>query len=252
MHRFFVNQSQIHDNSINIIGKDVNHIKNVLRLGETQEIEVCNKDTNAVYRCKIENINDNEIKCSILYEEDINTESDIEIHIFQGLPKADKMELIIQKSVELGAKKVFPVTMKRCIVKFDEKTAQKKIARWQEISKTAAQQSKRDMIPKIEQIINIDELCSMIHEYDLMLLAYEEEKEKYLKDEINTLKDIKNAKIGIIVGPEGGLEKEEVQKLEQNGAKVITLGKRILRTETVALVLTGIIMYELGDIGGKI
>lgn len=251
MHKFFVNQNQINNNMVRIIGDDVNHLKNVLRIKEEQKIDICNIDTNITYRCKIEELNDNDITCSIIQVVDIKTESDVEIHIFQGLPKADKMELIIQKSVELGAKKIFPVAMKRCIVKFDEKTTKKKINRWQEISKTASEQSKRDMIPTVENLINVNEICNLIKNYDIMLLAYEEEKTNFLKEELKKLQGNKKLKIGIIIGPEGGLEPEEAQKLKENGAKVITLGNRILRTETVALILTGIIMYELGDIGGN-
>ena len=143
--------------------------------------------------------------------------------------------------------------MKRCIAKIDKKSEIKKITRWQKISEVASKQSGRDIIPKIKNVITIDKICNIIDKYDIVLLAYENEKNNTLKDELIKLKNnIKNnnLKIGIIIGPEGGLEKEEVNLLKESGAKVITLGKRILRTETVALVLIGIIMYELESIGG--
>lgn len=140
--------------------------------------------------------------------------------------------------------------MNRCIVKLDSKTKLKKIERWQKISEVAAKQSGRDIIPKINDITDLKNICNIIPEYDIVLLAYENEEINTLKSELKKLKN-SNLKIGIIIGPEGGIEQEEVEMLKQNGAKVITLGKRILRTETVALILIGIIMYELENFGGK-
>ena len=141
--------------------------------------------------------------------------------------------------------------MKRCVAKIDEKAKSKKILRWQKISEVAAKQCGRDIIPKINDVVGIKNICNVITEYDIVLLAYENEEENTLKNELLKLKN-KNLKIAIIIGPEGGLEKEEVELLKENGAKVITLGKRILRTETVAMVLIGIIMYELENHGGNI
>ena len=251
MPKFFVKDNQIEQEKITIVGEDVNHIKNVLRLKIDDDIEVCNVDTSKNYICEIEKINNDNIECIILNEKNSEAESNIEIHIFQGLPKADKMELIIQKSIELGAKEFVPVEMERCVVKLDSKAASKKIERWQKISEVAAKQSGRDIIPKINEIKNIKKICEIITDYDIVLLAYEGEKENYLKAELEKFKDEKNLKIGIIIGPEGGITIEEVNYLRESGAKAITLGNRILRTETVALALTSIIMYELGDIGGN-
>ena len=161
------------------------------------------------------------------------------------------MELIIQKSVELGADEITPVEMKRSVVKIDEKSKQKKIERWQKISEVAAKQSGRDIVPKINNIVNIKNICNLINKYDIVLLAYENEKNNKLKNELTKLKNKENLKIGVIIGPEGGLEEQEVKILKEAGAKVITLGNRILRTETVALVVTGIIMYELENLEGN-
>ena len=142
--------------------------------------------------------------------------------------------------------------MKRCVVKLDEKSKVKKILRWQKISEVASKQCGRDIIPKINDVINVKNICNIISKYDIVLLAYENEELNTLKNELAKVKNIsKNLKIGIIIGPEGGIEKEEVDYLKENGAKVITLGKRILRTETVAFVLISIIMYELENLGGK-
>lgn len=255
MPKFFVKDNQVNNNIITIMGEDVNHIKNVLRLDIDDNIQICNIDTGTNYSCVISKLSSDTIECVITNKIGTNCESNIHITIFQGLPKTDKMELIIQKSVELGVYDITPVEMKRCICKFDEKNKMKKISRWEKISEVAAKQCGRDIIPKINDITNIKNICNSIKEYDIVLVAYEKEEENSLRNELQKLKctkDNKNLNIGIIIGPEGGLESEEIELLKQNEAKVITLGKRILRTETVAFTLTSIIMYELGDLGGSI
>jgi len=247
MPKFFVKTNQIKENKIEIINEDLNHIKNVLRKKIEDRIDICDSDTHIDYSCKIKEITDNKILCDIVDKNEHNTDINLEIDIFQGLPKADKMELVIQKSVELGVNKIIPVELKRCIVKIDKKDEIKKIQRWQKISEVAAKQCGRSNIPKVENIMAIQNICNIIKNYDKMLIAYEEDKDHILKNEINELKKMekKNLKIGVLIGPEGGLDKEEVEILKQNGAKVITLGKRILRTETVALNVLSILMYEL-------
>lgn len=254
MPKFFVKTNQIEGNKVIIIGEDVNHIKNVLRLNIDDNIQVCNLETVENYTCGIIKLNNDNIECNIFNKVDSEAESNIHINIFQGLPKADKMELIIQKCVELGVSEITPVQMERCIVKLDSKNEIKKIERWQKISEVAAKQSGRDIIPKINRVTSLKNICNLIKEYDIVLLAYEKEENNTLKNELIKLKDKQNkeVKIGVIIGPEGGIDKKEVEFLEENGAKVVSLGKRILRTETVAFVLTSIIMYELGDLGGKI
>lgn len=254
MPKFFVKDSQINDDKVTITGKDVNHIKNVLRLNIDDDIQVCNLETAENYICGITRLNNETIECNIFKKINSEAESNIHINVFQGIPKSDKMELTIQKAVELGASEITPVEMKRCVAKIDDKTKVKKIARWQKISEVAAKQCGRDIVPKINEVTNIKNICNLIKEYDIVLLAYENEEENTLKNELLKLKDKTNEKlkIGIIIGPEGGIDIEEVEVLKYNGAKVITLGKRILRTETVAFVLTSIIMYELADLGGNI
>lgn len=245
MPKFFVKSNQVNDKSIIILGEDVNHIKNVLRLKIDDNIQICNSDTKENFTCGIKKMYKDKIECTIFNKIKSEAESNIYINIFQGLPKSDKMELIIQKNVELGACEITPVEMKRCVVKFDNKIKTKKIERWQKISEVSAKQSGRDIVPKINKVISINEICKIIGEYDIVLLAYEKEEKNTLKKELTNLKGLnKDLKIGIIIGPEGGLEQEEVDLLKQNGAKAVTLGNRILRTETAALVITSIIMYE--------
>ena len=245
MPRFFIKENQIQNNKITIIGEDVNHIKNVIRKQIGDIIEICNQDNEKSYKCEIEKIEEKQITTKII-EELKSQESNIKVDIYQGLPKAEKMELIIQKSVELGANAIIPVNMKRCVVKLDSKSEEKKIERWQKISESAAKRCGRNNIPEVKHLVNIKDICNKIMDYDAMIVAYENEKENTLKQELTKLKNKqKNLKIGIVIGPEGGLEENDVKLLKESGAKIITLGHRILRTETVALNMLSIIMYEL-------
>ena len=247
MPKFFVAENQIDNNKITIIGDDVNHIKNVLRQKSGDKITICDTSKEQDYLCKIDKIEEKSIDCNIIEKLENNTESNVKVTIFQGLPKADKLELVIQKSVELGAYDITPLQMKRCVVKLNEKDKLKKIQRWQKISEVAAKQCGRNIIPKINNIVNVKEVCNLCNEYDIVLIAYENEKENTLKKELKNLKklDKEEIKVAVIIGPEGGLAPEEIEMFEENGAKIITLGNRILRTETVALSVLSIIMYEL-------
>lgn len=249
MPKFFVKEEQIQENQIIILGQDVNHIKKVLRAKIGDELQICNSQNGKNFLCEIDNLEEEKIICQIKEKIQEQVESNIEVTIFQGLPKADKMEYIIQKSVELGVYDITPVEMKRCVVKLNEKDKSKKIERWQKISEVAAKQCGRDIIPQINNIINIKNICNLIQKYDMVLVAYENEEKNTLKEQLENIKKQNNSKskvkIGIIIGPEGGLEEKDVETLKENGAKVITLGRRILRTETVALNVLSIIMYEL-------
>ena len=245
MPKFFVTSSQIEDKKIKIINEDVKHIKNVLRKQLGEKIEICNKNTEKNYIAEIEKLEQEQIICKIIEEIEAQAESNVYLHIFQGIPKAEKMDLIIQKGVELGVSEFTPVEMKRCVVKLDDKNSLKKITRWQKISEVASKQSGRDTIPQVNNPISIEEMCKKINEYDVFFIAYEKEEKNYIKKELKNIEEKDSIKIGILIGPEGGIEKEEVLRLEQAGGKVISLGKRILRTETVALQVASIIMYEL-------
>lgn len=250
MRKFFVKENQINNELITILDEDVNHIKNVLRLNVGEILQICDIDSSKNYICEILELTAKSVTCKILEEIQSIAEGNVELHIFQGLPKADKMELIIQKGTELGVSEFVPVSFKRSIVKISPKDEKKKIDRWNKISEVAAKQSKRDIIPKVRNVESIKNVCNEIKNYDIVLLAYELEENNYIKNELLKIKNTKeNYKIAVIIGPEGGIEKEEVEVLENAGAKVISLGKRILRTETVALQVSSIIMYELENGG---
>ena len=245
MQRFFVEPYQIEEEThrIHINGTDVNHIKNVLRMKCGEDVWISDGG-NKEYHCQIEELREDEVLLHILYAQEPEYELPNKIYLFQGLPKADKIEYIIQKNTELGAKQIVPVEMVRCVVKLDSKKEGKKIERWQKIAESAAKQSGRDLIPTVEMPIDINNLCEKIKDFDAVILAYEEEKENTLKNELKKLDETKNLKIGVIIGPEGGIDKTEIEKLANAGAKVVTLGKRILRTETASINIISNIMYE--------
>lgn len=250
MPKFFIKTENLKENEeIWITGSDVNHIKNVLRKKIDDKINICNSDTQKNYECVIKNIEENKIVCKILDEVKSLAESNLNITIFQGLPKSDKMELIIQKATELGVKTIVPVITKRTVIKLKDKDKQNKVDRWQKIAEVAAKQSGRDIIPTIENIINITNI--KFDEFDKIFVLYENEEKISIKDEIEQLKNDNKEElnIGIVIGPEGGFAESEIEQLRLNqNVSVVTLGKRILRTETVALVVSGILMYELGDL----
>lgn len=248
MPKFFVTQFQVNNNTIKIQGGDVNHIKNVLRMKEKDKLQICimpineKEEQGTDTTCEISEINDEYVLCNILKYEQSNVESKIHVTIFQGIPKSNKMELIIQKSVELGAYDIYPVEMKRCVVKLKEQDERKKNIRWQKISEVASKQSGRNIIPQIHNCIKITDICKLVDNYDKIIVAYEEEKNQSLKSELKSLKE-KN-KIAIVIGPEGGIDHTEIEMLKKAGASIVTLGNRILRTETVALNVLSNVMYE--------
>ena len=248
MPRFFVKSEQITDKEITIIGEDVKHIKNVLRKQVGESIEICNQETGKTYKCEIFELKEQEIINQIIQEIEVQ-EDRIKVDIYQGLPKAEKMELIIQKSVELGVNSIIPVEMKRCVVKIDAKSENKKIERWQKIAESAAKQSGRNTIPEVHKIMKIEQIVNLKDTYDSIIVCYENEKETTLKSQLLKLKEQilnkEKIKIAVVIGPEGGLEEKDVEYLKENGAQIVTLGNRILRTETVALNILSIIMYEL-------
>ena len=250
MPKFFVNSEQVNNGEIRIIGDDVNHIKNVLRMKIDDVFNVCDNISSINYKVKLDTFEQDAVVCKILEKCENIAESNVKVHIYQGLPKADKMELIIQKSVELGVEKIIPVEMKRCVVKLDGKDKIKKIDRWNKISEVAAKQSGRDIIPEICQVETVKQMADKFDEYDLVILCYENEKDLFIKDVLKDsrineiLYENNGLKIAVIIGPEGGIDSTEVEAMSEKGARVVSLGNRILRTETVAISLLSIIMYE--------
>lgn len=245
MQRFFVEPHQIDEaaHQIHIVGTDVNHISNVLRMKQGEEVWISDGGKKE-YRCAIEAFSADEVLLHIIYAQEPDYELSSRIYLFQGLPKADKMELIIQKAVELGAYEIIPVETKRCVVKLDGKKAAKKVDRWQQIAESAAKQSKRMLIPNVRQVLSFKEALKYAESMDICLIPYELAKGMQETKEILAAIE-PGQSIGIFIGPEGGFEEKEVEAAISEGAKPITLGKRILRTETAGLAILSVLMFQL-------
>ena len=243
MHHFFVTPEQVKGEHIYIEGSDVNHIKNVLRMKIGEELGISDGN-NKKYLCEIESMTSEEVCVAIKEEQCADTELPSKIYLFQGLPKSDKMELIVQKAVELGAYEIIPVVTKRAVVKLDEKKASKKVERWNSIAEGGAKQSGRNVIPKVTDVMTWKEAMEYAKGLDVVLIPYE--LAEGMQETKDTLAQIQPGQsIGIFIGPEGGFETSEVESAMEYGAKPITLGKRILRTETAGLTTLSILMYHL-------
>lgn len=242
MYSFFAEHDNISKDFIRLEGSVYNHIKNVLRLRPGTELMISSGD-NVTYKCLISEFTDEEVICTIESSEENTNELPVKITIFQGLPKGDKMELVVQKSVELGAEKIVPVAMERSVVKLNPKKAEAKVERWNSIVLNAAQQSKRTILPEVCNLLSFREAILLAkNEYDYILLPYECAKDfSYTREVLSSIP--KNSKIAVFIGPEGGFDQKEMDLSLEAGARIITLGKRILRTETAALMLLSIFNY---------
>ena len=243
MPKFFVDKKQISDENIIITGDDAKHIKTVLRSKVGDKLTLCDGDSND-FLCEIQDFQGNDINTLILEKIESVAEPRVKITLFQGMPKADKMELIIQKCVELGIDRIVPVMTEHTIVKLDKKDKEaKKIERWQKISESAAKQSGRGKIPLIENVIDFKNAILEANKLDGAIIPYEKEEKNGIKSFVNSF----NGKsIGVFIGPEGGFAESEIKFALEQGVFPVTLGKRILRTETAGLATVSILLYELG------
>ena len=244
MYQFFIEDENAAEDFVTIEGSDVNHIKNVLRMKPGEKIRVCTRNGQN-YFCSISDVTESFVRADILEKEAESTELPCRIYLFQGLPKNDKMEWIIQKTVELGVYEVIPVAMKNCVVKLDEKKAAKKLQRWQAIAESAAKQSKRTVIPTVKQPVTYKEALKIASELDITLVPYENERGMDATREI--MGQLKAGQtIGVVVGPEGGFTPEEIALVDEHATMHrISLGRRILRTETAGLAALAMLVYNL-------
>ena len=240
---FFVNSDQIENGVIYIRNGDVNHIKNVLRKNVGDVIDVVSDGCK--YRAEIAELGQNVVRCLAVDEKKFEADG-FKLTFFQGLAKADKIEYIIQKCTELGVYEVVPVEMKRCVVRLDGKDKVKKLERWSKIAEVASKQSLRNDILRINRILSFSDMCIAIDKYDCVILAYEKEKNVTLKSVVREKINNYN-NVAVIIGPEGGIDDEEAKLLKEKGAKLVSLGKRILRTETAPVAIASISMYEIGE-----
>ena len=245
MYHFFAEHENIHDTYIEIVGSDVNHLKNVLRFKKGDNLLISSGD-NVDYICHISEMYDDKIIALIDSIDNVGKELPSKVYLFQGLPKGDKMELIIQKMTELGVHQIIPVAMKRSVVKLDSNQEGNKIKRWNLIAESAAKQSKRSIIPEITGVCGFKEAIEFADSLDVKLLPYEcADGMSKTKNIINNIK--KGQSVAIFIGPEGGFDIEELEIAKEHGFEIITLGKRILRTETAGMMLMSVLMYNFEE-----
>nr|WP_027872305.1 16S rRNA (uracil(1498)-N(3))-methyltransferase [[Eubacterium] cellulosolvens] len=243
MYRFFTQREQIIDGKVHITGDDVNHIRNVLRMKKGETILIsCGDEWE--YTCRISELSEDEILADVTDAQKPGKELRSKIYLFQCLPKSDKMETVIQKAVELGAFAVVPVSSKRCIVKLDQKRAKQKVVRWNGIAESAAKQAKRMIIPAVHEITNFREALEMAKELDVKLIPYEMESGMNRTRELFASIE-PGQSVAVLIGPEGGFDEAEVELAKEAGFSSITLGRRILRTETAGMTTLSILMYLL-------
>lgn len=243
MYHFFVDRGQVNAGKVWIEGSDVNHIRNVLRMRPGEKLDVSD-GSNTIYHCEIDSLEDSQIVCEILSSEESYAELPAQIYLFQGLPKADKMELIIQKAVELGVTAVIPMTTSRAVVKLDAKKEESKIKRWNSIAESAAKQSGRTFIPQVEPVLSFKQAVERMQPLTHKLIPYELcENMDETRRLLYTIKP--GDSIGIMIGPEGGFDKDEISCALEHGIMPITLGRRILRTETAGMSVLSILMFLL-------
>lgn len=240
---FYIKNSQIIGEEINLIGLDVNHIKNVLRYKAGDELTVCD-EAEQRYLTKIKELSNECITLHIEKKMNFSTEPSIKITLIQGLPKFDKMDLIVQKCTELGVEKIIPVIMERTVVKIDGSNGAKKVERWNKIALEASKQCGRTKIPTVEKIVNLENIVENLSKYDIVIVPYECEKENMIKAVLrNTDTNIGN--VAVVIGPEGGFSEKDISVLEKlPNVKKVSLGERILRTETAGIVTVAMLLYE--------
>ena len=245
MYHFFVEPEQISEKEIRITGNYVNHIRSVLRIKPGEEILISSR-AGGDYHCAVEEIGQDEVRTSIMWKEALGRELSCPIVLFQGLPKGDKMEMVIQKNVELGVHAIVPVAMQRCVVKLDEKKAQAKQKRWQQISESAAKQAKRGIVPEILPVMSFAQALDYTKDFEQKLLPYE--CAEGIAGTRRILSGIQpGQKVAVFIGPEGGFDEKEVEEAKEAGFQVLTLGRRILRTETAGMMLLSVLGYLLEE-----
>lgn len=242
MSKFFIPRENIKENKIIINSEDVNHITRVLRYQIGDEILCCDGMGND-YVAQITSFDKKEVICEIISQKKADTEPELKVILIQGVPKAAKMDYIIQKTTELGISEIYPCEMTRCVSKIE---GIKKIERWQKIATEAAKQSGRGIVPKIHEPINILEAVNVLKSVDVAFVPYECEETNTLRPILTKAENPKT--VAFIIGPEGGFDKSEINEIIQNGIHTVSLGKRILRTETAGEAVLSMVMYEIGDI----
>ena len=243
MYLFFVDGREIGEKTARITGPDVNHIKNVHRMNPGDKLRISDGER-LCYNCRIEAFEEDGVFLSLLSRDEDGTELPAKVVLFQGLPKGDKMELVIQKNVELGVSRIVPVATRRSVVRLDEKKAEAKVRRWNAISESAAKQSKRTVVPEVSRVLPFKEAVDLAADFDCRLFPYEHAEG--MEETRRLLSQVKpGMQVAVFIGPEGGFEEDEAAYARERGFTPITLGRRILRTETAGMALLSALMFQL-------
>lgn len=242
MSKFFIPKENIKEDCIIIDGDDVNHITKVLRLKAGDEI-ICCDGAGYNYSAVIEKTDKKRIECGITGKSKSETEPNIKVTLIQGIPKGAKMDYIIQKTTELGISEIYPCEMSRCVAKVDN---EKKTERWNKIANEAAKQSGRGIVPRVHHPVSVEKAVELLKSADISFVPYECAEKRNLKSVLTSARDVKN--VVFMIGPEGGFDAAEIDRINERGIPVISLGKRILRTETAGEAILSMVMYEIGDI----
>ena len=242
MHHFFVLPQAVEGDKVTITGPDVNHIRNALRMRQGESLLISDGEGND-YHCRISLIESGLVEARVIERRE-SRELPVRLYLFQGLPKSDKMELIIQKAVELGFYEIIPVITKNAVVKLDAKKERSRLERWQAISESAAKQSGRSKIPKVEKVMLLKEALEMAEGLDRILIPYENQSgiDTMRKALEETGEDTRS--IAVFIGPEGGFDESEILLAKEQGAVPVSLGRRILRTETAGLAILSLFMMK--------
>ena len=241
MFNFFVDSSNISNDTVLITGNDYNHAKKVLRMKVGDCFLISHDGVSSL--CEIKEFTETAIIAKITQENYQNTELPVKFYLFQGLPKSDKFELVIQKAVELGVYEIIPVEMDRCVVKLDGKKKNSKVERWQAIAESGAKQSKRTLIPKVSEVLTFKQAVDLAKSLDLFAVPYECASGMQATKEF--LSKIKSGfSVGVFIGPEGGFSDEEIALATSAGGATVSLGKRILRTETASITTLSMLMLH--------
>lgn len=250
MYHFFVAPEQIGEKEIRIEGGDVNHIRNVLRMGPGEQITISSRADKKEYRCEIVGLEEDQVTAKIMWMQEADTELPSRICLFQGLPKGDKMELVIQKAVELGVYEIVPMATKRAVVKLDKKKEESKRKRWNAISESAAKQSKRMIVPEVRPVMTFGEAVEYAKTYGKKLIPYE--LAKGMDETRSVFAGIHPGdSVAVFIGPEGGFDEQEIELAKSAGILPVTLGKRILRTETAGMAVLSVLMFRLEGSGDE-
>lgn len=241
MSTFYIKNKQKNEDNILIEGQDAKHIKNVLRYKVGDKIDVCD-EFGVRYETLLEKFENDKVLLKIVLKKEFEQESSISITLFQGLPKGEKMDLIVQKATELGVDEIVPVEMERSIVKLDAKSAQKKVDRWNKIAYEASKQSGRQFVPKVSNVDILKNIIEKFSKYDIVVLPYEKENKQNLKQLLANNKNLKN--VAVVIGPEGGFSDNDLALLNISNVHSVTLGSRILRTETAGIAVLSMLLYE--------